>query len=193
MANIVVFHSVLGIRQGVVELKKYLEDHGHRVFCIDLYDGRSFDDMDEAFKFFEGIGIKGLMERTVSYTKEVPDDAFYIGFSNGGASALLLAGTKPGAKGCIMLHAALPIHAFGIEKWPPKVPVEVHYAKVDPWKEEEEINAFEEDVKGSGASYEYFEYPVEGHLFTDPLLPEYNKASADLLLERVLNFIERNA
>ncbi len=192
MANIVVFHSVLGVREGVLELSKYLEEHGHRVFCMDLYDGRSFNDMDEAFEFFNGIGIQGLMERTVSYTKEVPGDAFYIGFSNGGASALLLSGTKPGAKGCVMLHAALPIHALGIEKWPATVPVEVHYAKADPWKEEEEIKAFEDDINGSGASYQYFEYPVKGHLFTDPLLPEYHKESADLLLKRVLKFVEDN-
>ncbi len=193
MANIVVFHSVLGIRAGVTDLKKQLEDRGHRVYCIDLYDGRSFDDMEEAFGFFEEIGIQGLMERTVKYTEEVPKDAFYLGFSNGGASALLLAGTIPGSKGCILLHAALPIQALGIDKWPETVPVEVHYAKVDPWKEEEEIRAFEEDVKKSGASYEYYEYPVEGHLFTDPLLPEYHKESADLLVEKVLKFIEENA
>lgn len=190
MANVIVFHSVLGIRKGVLDLSRKLTEIGHQVYCIDLYDGSSFDDMDEAFEYFSRLGIKGLMERTREYTKELPEDAVYIGFSNGGASAQLLAGKKPGAKGCILLHAALPVTALGIEKWPAEVPVQVHYAEKDPWKEEEEIQAFKKDVVESGAPFKYYEYPVEGHLFTDALLPEYHEECAQLLLKRVVKFIE---
>jgi dienelactone hydrolase len=189
MANIVIFHSVLGIREGVTHLADFLRAHGHTVFTPDLYDGVSFEDMDSAFEYFQMIGIPELAERSIRYCEDYPSDACYVGFSNGGASALLLAGTKPGAKGCILLHAALPLKAFGLEKWPSQIPVDVHYAKIDPWKEDEYTQQLKEDVLAAGAEFHYYEYPVEGHLFTDRLLPEYNEAQTKVLYERVLAYI----
>ena len=189
MANIIIFHSVLGIRKGVVDLADRLEKQDHKVYCVDLYDGKSFDDMDKAMEFFMSLGIPELIERTVKYTQDMPKDSIYIGFSNGGASAMLLAGTKPDAKGCVLLHAALPLEELGIEKWPSDVPVQVHYAKSDPWKEQSSIDALEKDIRESGASYNYYEYPAEGHLFTDALLPEYNEDASELLISRVIDFI----
>ena len=191
MANVIVFHSVLGVRTSILDFCQKLENHGHHVNCVDLYDGKSFDDMQEAYDHFVSIGIPGMMERTLRYTRDLPGDAVYIGFSNGGASALLLAGTKPGAKGCVLIHAAMPITALGIEKWPAAVPVEVHYAKVDPWKEVDGILQLEKEVKASGASYAYHEYPIEGHLFTDAALPEYHRESSDRVFQRVLRLIDQ--
>lgn len=191
MANIIIFHSVLGVRKGVLDLADRLEDNGHRAYCVDLYDGISFDDMDRAMEFFMSIGIPQLIERTITYTQDLPNDSIYIGFSNGGASAMLLAGTKPHAMGCVLLHAALPLEELGIEKWPSDVPVQIHYAAADPWKEQSSIDALERDIREAGASYAYYEYPVEGHLFTDSLLPEYNEEASELLISRVLDFISR--
>ena len=191
MANVIVFHSVLGVRRGILDFSEELARHGNQVHVVDLYDGKSFDDMQEAFDHFLSIGIEGMMERTVQYTQDLPRDAVYAGFSNGGASAMLLAGTKPGAKGCLLMHAAMPIKELGMETWPADVPVQVHYAETDPWKEEDGITQLKNDVEGSDAPYAYYEYPVEGHLFTDAGLPEYHEASANMLLDRVKRFLQR--
>lgn len=191
MANIIVFHSVVGVRESILDFSNMLKEKGHQVYVVDLYNGKSFDDIQEAFAYFLSIGIPEMMDRSIKYTEELPNDATYIGFSNGGASAMLLAGTKPGAMGCILLHAALPLVELGIEKWPASVPVEVHYAKIDPWKDVDGIEKMSNDILSSGASYQYYEYPIEGHLFTDKLMPEYSKEFSDLLFERVLSFINR--
>lgn len=191
MANVIVFHSVLGVRKGILDFCQEVESQGHHVDCVDLYDGKSFEDMQEAFDHFLSIGIPEMMERSVQYTQELTQDAVYVGFSNGGASALILAGTKPGSKGCLLMHAALPIKELGIEKWPADVPVQVHYAKTDPWKDEEGVAQLEHDIVESGASYEYYEYPIEGHLFTDAGLPEYHEASTDILFKRVNQFLQK--
>lgn len=191
MANVIVFHSVLGIRRGILDFCQEMEHQGHHVHCVDLYDGKSFDDMKEAFDHFLSIGIPEMMERTFKYTQALPGEAVYVGFSNGGASAMLLAGTKPGAKGCLLMHAALPINELGIEKWPAEVPVEVHYAKTDPWKEDEGIAQLKKDIEQSGAFFKFYEYPTEGHLFTDAELPEYNEASTGLLFQRVNQFLKK--
>jgi dienelactone hydrolase len=168
-----------------------LKEDGHQVHVVDLYDGISFNDMQEALAYFMSIGIPEMMDRSVTYTKDLPKDSIYIGFSNGGASALLLAGSIPGAMGCILIHAALPISELGIEQWPTSVPVEVHYAKIDPWKDDAGIEKLSNDVLSSSASYKYYEYPIEGHLFTDEMMPEYSEEYSNLLFERVLSFIDR--
>ncbi len=89
------------------------------------------------------------------------------------------------------MHAALPIKELGIETRPADVPVQVHYAKTDPWKDEEGVTQLEHDIVQSGASYEYFEYPIEGHLFTDADLPEYHDVSTNILFERVNQFLQK--
>lgn len=191
MANVIIFHSVLGVRESILDFRDMLKEKGHQVYVVDLYDGESFDDMQEAFAYFLSIGIPEMMDRSEKYTKDLPKDSIYIGFSNGGASALIIAGSKPGAKGCILLHAALPLVELGIEQWPASVPVEVHYAKIDPWKDVDGIEKMSNDILSSGASYQYYEYPIEGHLFTDKLMPEYSEEYSNLLIERVLGFIDR--
>lgn len=191
MANVILFHSVLGLRKAVLGAAAFLRKHGHTVYTPDLYRGEVFDDMEQALERFFEIGIPEIMARTIADAKDMPADAVYAGFSNGGASALLLAGTKPGASGCLLLHAALPPAELGIDKWPQNVPVEVHYATEDPWKEQSHIEALEKSISEAGAAYHYYSYPVSGHLFTDEGMPEYNREASELLWQRVLDFLDR--
>ncbi|HII84202.1 MAG TPA: dienelactone hydrolase [Methanobacterium subterraneum] len=190
MANIVIFHSVLGLRRGIIEAAEMLKDEGHNVLIPDLYNGETFDDMGEALEKFEEIGIKEMVSRTISSVKDFPSETVYAGFSNGGTSAELLAGTKPGARGCLLFHAALPLSMIGIEMWPSSVPVQVHYAAKDPWKNQQFIDEFSRSIDQSGASYEYFEYPCTGHLFTDPDSQDYHRKSSELLWQRATQFLQ---
>jgi dienelactone hydrolase len=120
----------------------------------------------------------------------------YAGFSNGGVSAEYLAATRASASGCILFSAALPLAMFGqlegvtAPSWPRAVPVQVHYMTDDPFREQEELDGFEQDVRGAGAAFRLYEYPGNGHLFTDSSLPaEYDEASAELLWQRVAAFL----
>ncbi len=92
----------------------------------------------------------------------------------------------------MLLHAAMPLAAFGVQTWPTAVPAQVHYAADDPFRNQESIDAFTAAVQDAGAPYEFFEYPVSGHLITDASLPgEYHPQSAQTLLDRVLAFLDR--
>lgn len=75
-----------------------------------------------------------MVSCTLSSVKDFPSETVYAGFSKGGTSAELLVGTKSGARGCLLFHAALPLNMIGIEKWPSSGPLQVHYAAKDPWK-----------------------------------------------------------
>lgn len=191
MATIIMFHSVYGLRRGVLDAAAFLRKNGHIVYIPDLYNGTVFDDIGAALKFAQEIGIPGMIQRTMAAVRDLPQDVVYAGFSNGGASAGLLAGTRPGAKGCLLFHAAIPLQMLGITRWPKGVPVQVHYARTDPWRNQQWIDQLAADVRASGATYEFFEYPVQGHLFTDPGLPEYDSEATTLLLQRAEQFIDR--
>lgn len=194
MAEIALFHSVLGIRQGVHDAAERFRWAGHKVHVIDLYDGVSFDDYGDAEKFVESVGGPGeLMRRTAASLEGFPSDLVYAGFSNGAGSAILAGVTRPGARGVLAYHGALPLQLFGAEAWPADVPLQVHYAEKDPFCEQEWVDQFAASVNESGASYEHFVYPgLASHLFTDSTLPsEYDEQAAELLFTRSLSFLER--
>lgn len=193
MAEIVLFHSVLGLRAGVTDAAERLRSAGHVVHTPDLYDGKVFDDYAPAQQWVKSIGgIPELIGRTRAAVADLPDALVFAGFSQGGASAELLAATRPGAKAAVLLHEALPPEAFGAQTWPATVPVQVHYAADDPFRDQVSIDAFATAVRNSGADYEFFEYPVSGHLITDPSQPnEYDQQSTQTLFERVLAFLAR--
>lgn len=189
--QVVLFHSVLGVRPAVRQLADRLREDGYTVHVPDLYDGMLFDDYATAMQYVEEHGgFEMLMARTIATTADIPADAVYAGFSNGGGSAMLLALARPGARGAIMYHAGMPVKYLGFEAWPSTVPVQVHYSTGDPFREAEAVDGFEADVLASGATYEFFEYAGSGHLFTDTGLPlEFDAAAAALLVERTLTFL----
>ncbi len=60
----------------------------HSVLVVDQYDGRAFDDYDEADAFVQSIGsYPELMRRAVGAVEALRDGFVVAGFSNGGAMA----------------------------------------------------------------------------------------------------------
>jgi dienelactone hydrolase len=193
MSDVLLFHSVLGLRAGVLEAADRLRAAGHTVHTPDYYAGRTFDEYPPAFEWLESIGgIPDVIARGTAAAAELPAGLVYAGFSLGGVPAELLAATRPGAKGLILLHTAIPLDGLGVPEWPTTVPVQVHFATADPYRDKAELDSFEASVRASGAPYELFDYPGSGHLFTDRALAgEYDEASAELLFSRVLAFLDR--
>jgi dienelactone hydrolase len=96
----------------------------------------------------------------------------------------MLAQTRPGARGALLYHGALPVAEFGA--WPDGVPAQIHAMEHDPWLDRDALRATAGD---SGA--ELFLYPGAGHLFSDPGVPDHDERATALMLERSLAFIAR--
>ena len=188
MAEIVLFHSVLGPRAGVTDAADRLRAAGHTVHTPDLYRGEArFDAYDPAMAYQDSIGFEELLRRAAADVAHLPSRLVYMGFSAGGVSAEWLAATRPGALACILLHAALPLRALGLDTWPATVPAQVHFMRDDPFRDQAEIDGMAADVRAAGGRFELFEYGGAGHLFTDPSLPaEYDSAATETLWSRVL-------
>ena len=142
MAEVVLFHSVLGLRPGVIAAADRLRTAGHTVHTPDLYDGEVFDDLDEGMRKEEALGYREIARRARESVAGLPEGLVFGGFSMGVAHAELLTASRPGALGAVRMHGAVPVEGlsefFGVDRWPEGVPVQVHYAAGDPWVEAKE-------------------------------------------------------
>ncbi len=191
MAEMLLFHHAQGQTEGFVAFAEELRRAGHTVHTPDLYDGRTFDDLDEGVAHAGEIGFGEIIGRGVRAADGLPAELVYAGFSLGVVPAQKLAQTRPGARGALLFHACAPVSAFG-SSWPADVPVQVHAMEADPWFVDEGDIEAARALVASGAPAELFIYPGEQHLFADSSLPSYDAPAAALLMQRVLAFLAAN-
>jgi dienelactone hydrolase len=187
MAEILLFHHAQGLTPGVLGFADELRAAGHTVHTPDLYDGKTFDDLDAGVGYAREIGFDTVLDRGRSAADGLPNELVYGGFSLGVMPAQLLAQTRSGARGALFFSAALPASEFG-DAWPQGVPLQIHMMENDPWAEEDLPAASE--LVDSVDEAELFLYPGDRHLFADESLPDYDQSAAILLKERVLTFLE---
>jgi dienelactone hydrolase len=188
MSDIALFHSVLGVRPGVLDAAERLRGAGHAVLVVDQYDGRAFDDYDEASAFVDSVGFPALMARALDAVAALPDGFVAAGFSNGAGMAEHVALHRPVA-GVVMLSGALPLAMLGADGWPRGVPAQIHHSAGDPFLDPGWVDALAASVRAAGGPLEVFAYSGAGHLFTDPSRPgEFDPAGTEALWARVLAF-----
>ena len=190
MAEVLLFHHAQGLTEGVVAFADRLREAGHTVHAPDLYDGRTFQTLDEGIGYAREVGFGNILERGVRAADEHPSDLTYAGFSLGVMPAQKLAQTRPGARGALLFEACLPTSEFE-SPWPAGVPVQIHGMDADP------IFAGEGDIDAARAlvdeaeDAELFVYPGNRHLFADSSLSSYDAEAATLLTQRALDFLKR--
>jgi dienelactone hydrolase len=187
VAELLLFHHAQGQTPGFLAFAGELRAAGHVVHTPDLYDGRTFADLDEGVGHAKELGFDALLERGRAAADGLPDGLVYAGFSLGVMPAQSLAQTRPGAKGALLFSAALPASELA-DGWPSGVPLQIHLMEDDEWAQED-LPAARELAETAGA--ELFLYPGDGHLFADSSLPDYDADAASLLKERVLAFLDR--
>ena len=185
MAEVLLFHHVHGLTAGCVAFADELRAAGHVVHTPDLYDGEIFVDRDEGMAHAREVGFDTLLERGRLAAEGLPGELVYGGFSLGAAAAQMLAQIRPGARGALLFHAAIPTSEFG-GPWPEGVPLQIHTMEDDELGDVDVARELVAEVEGA----ELFLYPGRGHLFTDRSLPEYDEGAAKLVMERVLSFLE---
>src|ERR671910_3495149 len=132
----------------------------------------------------DALGYQEIARRARESVAGLPEALVFAGFSLGAVHAEVLAASRPGALGAVLMHGAVPVEGlneyFGVDRWPEGVPVQVHYAAGDPWVEaEEEVAPLGLAVGRGGGAFEEYVYPGSGHLFADPDLPGYDFASSE--------------
>jgi dienelactone hydrolase len=190
MVEVVLYHHAQGRTPGVVGWADELRRAGHTVHVPDLYEGRTFPDLDSGLAHAQDVGFATIVERGVAAADGLPDRLAYVGLSLGVMPAQMLAQTRPGAAGAVLVGSCVPPSELGAP-WPDGLPVQVHGMDAD------EVFVGEGDLDAaraltsSVAGGELFLYPGDRHLFVDASLPAHDPAATRLLTERTLGFLAR--
>lgn len=187
MAEVLLYHHIQGLTDGVRAFADDLRRAGHTVHTPDLFDGRTFGSIAEGFAFARETGFDAVRERGAAAADSLGPELVYAGFSFGVTIAQRLAQTRPGARGALLMYSCLPVAEFG-EAWPQGLPVQIHGKEGDEFFDEDLPAARE--LADSTATAELFVYPGDQHLFADSSLDAYDPEASALMMERVRTFLD---
>lgn len=186
MADVLLYHHIQGLTDGVRAFADELRQAGHTVHTPDLFDGRTFGSIEEGFAYARDTGFDAIRERGAVAADELGPELVYGGFSFGVTIAQRLAQTRPGARGALLMFSCIPVAEYG-ESWPEGVPVQIHGKAGDEFFDEDLPAARE--LVGATSDAELFVYPGDQHLFADSSLDAYDPEASALLMERVRAFL----
>jgi dienelactone hydrolase len=194
MAEVVLFHHVQGLTDGVREFAEQLRAGGHTVHTPDVFEGEQPATVEDGIAHVRSVGDEVLDQRAERAVADLPGELVFAGFSWGAATAQRLTQTRAGARGALLYESCVPLTGewtFG--PWPDGVPVQVHGMDHDPiFAEEGDLDAARAMVEQLGPDLaELFVYPGDQHLFTDSSLPSYDADATALVLQRSRDFLGR--
>jgi dienelactone hydrolase len=190
VAEVLLLHHVQGLTGGCLSFADELRAAGHTVHTPDLYEGETFSSLDEGAAHAQQVGFDTILERGRVAADALPNEIVYAGFSLGVMPAQMLAQTRRGAVGAVLVSSAVPASEFG-GPWPRGVPLQIHMMEDDPMVRDEGDLDVAREMAESIEGADLFLYPGDKHLFMDDSLPDHDEAAATLLKQRVLGFLGR--
>ncbi|MBW5424135.1 dienelactone hydrolase [Streptomyces sp. BG9H] len=186
--NIMLFHSTYGLRPAVRAAADRLRAAGHEVWTPDLFDGRTFDDVEAGMAHQDEIGKDELLKRAILAAAPYSERGLvYAGFSLGAATAQTLALGDEKARGLLLLHGTSDIaENVSVDG----LPVQLHVAEPDPFETDDWLSAWYLRMGRAGADVEIYRYPGAGHLYTDPDLDDHDAEAAETTWRTALGFLE---
>ncbi|MEW9551144.1 dienelactone hydrolase family protein [Nonomuraea sp. NPDC050783] len=188
MAQIVLFHSMLGLRPAERRAAERLRASGHDVVTPDLFDGRTASTIEEGFVLKdEQIGWPTIEQRAREAVRSLPADTVLAGISMGGGVVHTLLPSRPDTAGVLLLHGVAEIRTTARAG----LPIQLHISDADPFAPRATVASWQDGATRAGADLEVFSYPKVGHYFTDPDLADHDEHAATLTWRRVLDFLRR--
>ncbi|MYQ38090.1 Dienelactone hydrolase [Streptomyces sp. LamerLS-316] len=185
--NIMLFHSTYGLRPAVHASAERLRAAGHEVRVPDLFEGHTFETVEEGMAFKEQVGKDELLKRAVLAAASYSDQGLvYAGFSFGASVAQTLALGDAKARGLLLLHGTSDIAENASVD---ELPVQLHVADPDAFESPDWLNSWYLQMQRTGADVEIYRYPGAGHLYTDPELPDFDQDAAELTWKVALGFL----
>lgn len=194
MAEVVLFHHVLGLTDGVRRFAHELAGDRHTVYTPDLYDGETASTLEDGFAIKNRIGDEVLSHRVELAVHDLPGEIVYAGISLGVMHAQRLAQTRPGARAALLYEACVPvIGEWSFGPWPDGLVVQVHGMDDDEFfAHEGDLDAARELAKTVGPDVgAVFTYPGNRHLFLDSSLASYDADATALVVERSRTLLDR--
>ena len=91
MAEVLLFHHIQGLTEGVTAFADDLRAGGHTVHTPDLFDGQTFASIEDGFAYTKSLDEGTIDQRVAAAVEGLPSDLVYAGVSYGVPPALELA------------------------------------------------------------------------------------------------------
>jgi carboxymethylenebutenolidase len=190
--GVLVLHAWWGLKPFFKQVCDQLAEQGFTAFAPDLRDGKIATTIDEAKELMQNSNGQFVGD-TVMAAKDhllemVKGKIGVIGFSMGGAWALVVASSKPEQIATTVLFYGNEYVDYG------KITSKVmgHYSDNDEWEPNEYVEKTFAELKSAGVDATLHIYPGVGHWFVESDRPEYDPDSARLAWERTFEFLKKN-
>jgi len=190
--GVLVLHAWWGLKPFFKQVCDQLAEQGFTVLAPDLRNGKVAQTIDEAKELMQnsdGQLVSDTVMAAKDYLREkVKGKIGIVGFSMGGAWALVLASSKPEQIAAIVLFYGNEGVDYG------KITAKVmgHFSDNDEWEPYEYVENTFAEFKKAGVDTTLHVYPGVGHWFVESDRPEYDPAAAQLAWDRTFEFLKKN-
>ncbi|RRD46733.1 dienelactone hydrolase family protein [Tessaracoccus sp. OH4464_COT-324] len=187
MTEIVLFHHALGLTDGVRQFADQLRSRGFAVRTPDLFEGRVFSSVEEAFQYVERVSCATLLQRAEESCVEIHGRIIFGGFSLGVVPAQHMMLAKPSIGG-LLFHGFTPFEA-DTSDWP-QLPMHVYAMAEDPlFVGDGDIEAVRE-AQAVLPQLELHLFEGRKHLFTDSSTGDYDAFATQQVLDHVIDAVQ---
>ena len=191
---LILVHEWWGLNDHVRSLVARFAKEGFLTLAIDLYDGKTTKDADEAGKLMGALDwgrAVAIAAAAAEYLRTHPRSNGNVGctgFCMGGAATLVIAANVPGLKAAVPFYG-LP-DASKVDYANLSAPILMHVAKRDYWVKPELAEALRDTLTAAGKPIRLEQYDAD-HAFVNDTRPEvYNAENATLALSRTFAFLK---
>jgi len=182
--GVLVVHEWWGQNDYARKRARMLAKLGYTAMAVDMYgNGKTTAHPKEAGEFAGAVrsNMAGAVKRFEAARKVLaaqstvnPAKLAAIGYCFGGGIVLEMARRGIDLKGVASFHGSL-VTAESAKPGMIKARILVMNGEADPFTKPENIEAFKQEMKAVGASYEFVNYPDAKHAFTNPDATAYGK------------------
>lgn len=193
--GVVVIQEWWGLQGQIKSVCERFAQAGFHALAPDLYNGKTvpYHDTAAANAAMAALDFKAATDQAVrgavQFLKACGGKVGLTGFCMGGAVTVIGAVHIPELDAAVCFYG-LPPPAVAAAK-DIRVPFQGHFANRDDWCTSAMVDAFEQELKTSGKTFEIYRYDAE-HAFTNPERKEvYDARAAEQAWERCLAFFRK--
>lgn len=193
--GVLVLHAWWGLNDFFKTLCDRLGQEGFVALAPDLYGGSVANTIAEAEQLIGQLNFQEAKASVLGATDYLSQHPAVrgaglgtIGFSMGGAYALLLSSLRPEHLKAVVVFYGVNSADFAAAR----AAYLGHFAETDEWEPLEGVRQLESDMRAAGREVTFYIYPGVGHWFVETDRPQYNPAAAHLAWERTFSFLHQH-
>lgn len=192
-AGVLVIHEWWGLNDHIKNATDRLADEGYLALAVDLYNGKTTTNPDEATKLMQAVNqakANAILQAGITHLRTSSRKVGTIGWCFGGGQSLRATLQDPDSVAATVIYYGEPV--TDIEKLKTlNAPVLGIFAKQDAWITPDKVTAFEQAMKKAGETLTVYNYDAN-HAFANPSGPNYNSAAAKDAWAKTQEFLAKN-